>query len=63
VVVGGKTGTLSRLITEQIRQVVKTHVIGSNGKRTEISTSELSEGVFLGAAALVIHRTFYSLAR
>lgn len=60
VIIGGKIGTLHPVILEEVKKVVQERVIGSTGKRTNIFVSELTSGVVLGAAAMVMHRTFYS---
>ncbi|UOQ44260.1 ROK family transcriptional regulator [Halobacillus salinarum] len=59
IIIGGKVGKLHPLIRETIRNPVNERVIGSNGKRTPIVTSTLKGGVVQGAAALVIHHTFF----
>jgi glucokinase-like ROK family protein len=60
VILGGKVGTAHPMILKEVRETVKTRVVGSKGKGVKVVTSDLDSGVVSGAAALVIHRIFYS---
>nr|WP_269448606.1 ROK family transcriptional regulator [Metabacillus kandeliae] len=63
IIIGGKAGASHPIFMESVRESLRSHVIGYNGKKTPVSVSDLSHGVVLGAAARAIHETFYSLSK
>ncbi|MBO0959843.1 ROK family transcriptional regulator [Neobacillus sp. MM2021_6] len=58
IVIGGRLMLLGDLFLDALRNEVQARVVGSGGKNTPIMVSDLSDGVVLGAAALVINEAF-----
>ncbi len=58
IIVGGRLVELGDLFIDSLRKVVQSHVIGYGGKSTPIIVSDFTDGVVLGAAALVIIEAF-----
>lgn len=59
VIIGGKIGSSHPLIIKKTEEILQTRVTGIRGRNTKVFQSDLQNGVVLGAAALIIHRTFY----
>jgi predicted NBD/HSP70 family sugar kinase len=60
IIIGGKVGVVDPIIIEKVRESIRSRVVGHRGKETNIFSSDMQRGVVLGAAALVIHHTFYA---
>ncbi|WP_066172563.1 ROK family transcriptional regulator [Bacillus marinisedimentorum] len=58
VIIGGRLGNKEVDIAKTVESVINKRVLGNGGRKTPVISSDFTEGVVLGAAALVINESF-----